>query len=108
VTPSDTTGILGYVLEAAATEEIPMPTEIASVGPGGQQGEQPNIHDILERFSLARSLLFVCHRSLRWNDAPDGPGHEADVLEEVIEKFRQVYNELDEYAGALSPSWTTP
>ena len=85
-----------------------MSTEIASDGSNGPRAERPEIHDILERFALARSLLWVSHRSLRLNDAVDGPGHEVDVLEEAIEKFRQVYNELDAYVGALSPSRADP
>ena len=53
--------------------------------------------DIMDRFASARSMLNVCRRSLESSDSPVA-AEETEVMAEVIEKLRAVYNEFDQFA----------
>ncbi len=59
--------------------------------------DDTEFYEILGRFAVARSLLTVCHRSLKSNESTDGPADEAEVLVFAIEKLRRVYDELDSF-----------
>lgn len=57
---------------------------------------------IMDRLGTARSMLNVCFRSLSKGDSP-AAGDEAEVLAEVIEKLRVVYNDFDGFAQTAFP-----
>jgi hypothetical protein len=58
-----------------------------------RKAQKTDYNEVMQRFSIARSMLKVCHRSLL--HAATAAGDEADVLAEAIEKLRQVYHEFD-------------
>jgi hypothetical protein len=58
----------------------------------------PDLGDIMNHFNEALALLVVCHRSMAENDGVvlRDSIHEELVIGTAIEKFRAVYEEIDE------------
>jgi hypothetical protein len=58
----------------------------------------PDLGDIMNHFNEALALLVVCQRSLEQNDGVvlHDPIHEELVIGTAIEKFKAVYEEIDE------------